>query len=236
MGSVIGILQPGYLPWLGFFEQLHRSDVFVIYDDVQYDKNGWRNRNRIKTANGPQWLTVPVSVDYSTRPPIHTVRINNDTDWRRKHLLSIRQNYSQALFFRDYIGVFEEIFSRPWDLLADLDLHLIVTLAGLLGMENKRIVRSSALGVPGQRVERLIAICKNLGADTFYEGAAGRDYIPAGEFEAQGIRLEFQDYKHPVYNQLYGEFIPQMSVIDLLFNCGPEALDILTGRKTGEPK
>lgn len=236
MAKVIGILQPGYLPWLGFFEQLHRSDVFVVYDDVQYDKNGWRNRNRIKTANGPQWLTVPVSVDYSTHPSIHSVRINNGTDWRRKHLLSIRQNYSQAPFFRDTIGVFEEAFSRPWELLADLDMHLIVKLADLLGMGSKQIVRSSTLGVPGQRVERLIAICQNLGADTFYEGAAGRDYIQTAEFEAHGVKVEFQDYKHPVYRQLYGEFIPQLSVVDLLFNCGPEALDILAGRKTGEPK
>ena len=236
MAKVIGILQPGYLPWLGFFQQLDRSDVFVVYDDVQYDKNGWRNRNRIKTANGPQWLTVPVSADFSNRPPINAVKINNDTDWRRKHLLSIRQNYSQAPFFRDYIGVFEEIFSRPCELLADLDMALIVELARRLGLGGKRIVRSSELGVPGQRVERLIAICKNLGADTFYEGAAGRDYIQTADFEAQGIKLEFQDYKHPVYKQLYGEFIPQLSIVDLLFNCGPEALDILTGRKTGEPK
>ncbi|MBI4678138.1 MAG: WbqC family protein [Elusimicrobia bacterium] len=231
---VIGILQPGYIPWLGFFEQLARSDVFVLYDDVQYDKHGWRNRNRIKTAAGAQWLTVPVSVDFSQHPAVNSVRIDSRTDWRRKHLLSIKQNYSQAPFFRDHIGLFKEAYARPWEKLVDLDVHLILRLAEALGLGPKRIVLSSSLGVEGRRVERLVAICKNLGADVFYEGAAGRDYMRQSDFEPHGIRLEFQDYRHPVYRQLYGEFVPYLSVVDLLFNCGPESLDILTGRIAGE--
>ncbi|MBI5625528.1 MAG: WbqC family protein [Elusimicrobia bacterium] len=224
-----GILQPGYLPWLGFFEQLHRSDVFVIYDDVQYDKHSWRNRNRIKTASGPQWLTVPVALDFAAHPQVKDVRVDNKTGWRRKHLLSIRQNYSRAPFFKEHIGVFEEAFSREWDLLVDLDLHFIKLLAGALGLGAKRIVRSSELGVGGGKVERLVSICKNLGVDTFYEGAAGRSYLQPSDFEPNGIRLEFQDYAHPVYRQLHGTFVPYLSVVDLLFNCGPESLGILVG-------
>ncbi|MFA6030756.1 MAG: WbqC family protein [Elusimicrobiota bacterium] len=230
---VIGILQPGYIPWLGFFEQLHRSDVFVLYDDVQYDKNGWRNRNRIKTPTGPQWLTVPVSFDFSAHPAINAVRINNQTDWRRKHLLSLRQNYSQAAFFRDYVGIFEEAYARSWEKLVDLDLHLLRELAGALGLGHKRVLLSSSLGIPGERVERLINTCKHLGADTFYEGAAGRDYMHPSDFAAHGITLEFQDYAHPTYRQLHGAFIPYLSVVDLLFNCGRDSLDILIGRKPG---
>lgn len=229
---VIGILQPGYLPWLGFFEQLFRSDVFVVYDDVQYDKNGWRNRNRIKTASGPQWLTVPVSADFSRRPAVNAVTIDNRSDWRRKHFLSIKQNYSQAPFFSDHIGLFEEAYARTWDRLLDLDMHFLSKLAQALGLGGKRIVLSSSLGVGGDKVDRLAAICKNLGADTFYEGAAGRDYLRASDFEPHGIRLEFQDYRHPAYPQLYGRFLPYLSVVDLLFNCGPRSLDILTGRRT----
>jgi hypothetical protein len=97
---VIGILQPGYLPWLGFFEQMYRSDVFVIYDDVQYDKEGWRNRNRIKTSKGIQWLTVPVVIKFEEHPLINEIKINNTVNWRKKHLSSINQNYSKASFFK----------------------------------------------------------------------------------------------------------------------------------------
>ena len=230
---IIGILQPGYLPWLGFFEQMYRSNIFVIYDDVQYDKEGWRNRNRIKTANGVQWLTVPVLVRFSDHPLIADIRINNEVNWRKKHLSSIKQNYGRAPFFRDYIHLFEEAYSRDWEFLIDLDLYFIMKLAECLGMGEKRIVRSSALPVNGDRTERLIQLCKHFGAETFYEGAAGRNYIDKGVFLERGIRVEFQDYEHPVYHQLYGEFIPYLSLIDLLFNHGRESLSILTHQNKG---
>ncbi len=230
---IIGILQPGYLPWLGFFEQIYRCDVFVLYDDVQYDKEGWRNRNRIKTVNGVQWLTVPVLVRFSDRPLITDIRINNEVNWRKKHLSSIKQSYGKAPFFKDYNGVFEEAYSRDWDFLIDLDLWLIMKLAECLGIGEKKILRSSDLPVQGERIERLIHLCKHFGADTFYEGAAGRNYIDRGAFLKQGVRVEFQDYDHPVYCQLYGEFVSHLSVIDLLFNHGRESLSILTNQNKG---
>src|SRR3990167_3554003 len=171
----IGILQPGYLPWLGFFEQMYRSDIFVIYDDVQYDKDSWRNRNRIKTPNGTRWLTVPVRIDFEERPLINEVKIDNAKDWRKKHLFSIRQNYSKASFFKKYINIFAES----------------------LDMKDKKIIMSSALNVKGNRMDRLLNLCKKFGADTFYEGAAGRDYIDDGYFAKNGIKVEYQDYRHP---------------------------------------
>ncbi len=228
----VGILQPGYLPWLGFFEQVARCDVFVLYDDVRYDKDGWRNRNRIKTANGAQWLTVPVVVRFDQQPLISEVRIDNKTNWRKKHLASIRQNYSKAPFFKDYIGVFEEAYSTDWEYLADLDMHFILKLCGCMGLGGKKILRSSTLGIEGGKIDRLVAICRRLGSDSFYEGAAGKNYIEESAFEAGGIRVEYQDYKHPVYNQLYGDFIPYLSAIDLLFNHGVESLSILTNEKS----
>lgn len=227
---IIGILQPGYLPWLGFFEQMYRSDVFVLYDDVQYDKEGWRNRNRIKTANGVQWLTVPVLMKFSDHPLITDIRINNEVNWRKKHLASIRQNYGKAPFFRDYEGLFEEALSKGWNLLIDLDVYFVTKLAECLGMREKRILRSSDLPVKGERIERLIHLCKHFGADTFYEGAAGRNYIDEEAFLKEGVRVEFQDYEHPIYSQLHGGFISHLSVIDLLFNHGRESLSILTSQ------
>ena len=230
---IIGILQPGYLPWLGFFEQMYRCDLFVLYDDVQYDKEGWRNRNRIKTANGVQWLTVPVLMKFSDHPHITDIQINNEVNWRKKHLNSIRQNYGKARFFKNYEGLFEEAYSRNWDFLVNLDLYFIMKLAECLGMKEKRVLRSSDLPVKGERMERLIRVCKYLGADTFYEGAAGRNYIDEGAFLKEGILVEFQNYEHPVYPQLYGEFISHLSVIDLLFNHGGESLSILTNQNKG---
>lgn len=228
--SVIGILQPGYLPWLGFFEQMYKSDVFVIYDDVQYDKEGWRNRNRIKTANGAQWLTVPVHVKLSQHPLINEVLINNKENWMKKHFTAIKLNYSKAPYFKDYIGIFEDAYSRKWEYLIDIDMHFIVRLAECLGIYNKRIVRSSNLAVQGDRIERLVKICKNFNGDIFYEGASGRDYVDETIFFQHGIKVEFQEYRHPTYHQLYGEFIPYLSVIDLLFNQGKASLEILTNK------
>lgn len=244
---------------------MYKSDAFIVYDDVQYDKEGWRNRNRIKTANGVQWLTIPVLLRFEAHPLICEVKIDNKVNWRKKHLLSIRQSYSKAPYFKKYIEIFDEAFSREWDYLADIDMHLILKLAECLGMADKKIIRSSTLntekagtgidtgigkgigigkgtgketgiGEEGKgidssnKMERLVRICKVFEADTFYEGAAGRNYIDDNYFAGHGIKMEYQDYKHPVYSQLYGEFVPYLSVIDLLFNHGDESLNIITNR------
>ncbi len=230
----IAILQPGYLPWLGFFEQVYVSDVFVIYDDVQYDKQGWRNRNRIKTGNGVKWVTVPVNFRFKEYPLTNEVEIDNSVNWKKKHLLTIKQNYSKAPFYKRYINIFEGAYSREWQYLVDIDLYFITEFARCLGLNNKKIVRSSSLNVRGNRVERLVTFCQIFKANIFYEGAAGRNYINIKDFEAQGIKVEFQDYNHPVYNQLHGDFVPYLSVIDLLFNLGPESLPVIANRNCME--
>jgi hypothetical protein len=227
---IIGILQPGYLPWLGFFEQMHRSDIFVIYDDVQYDKHSWRNRNRIKTPKGAHWLTVPVLVKFDEHPLINEVRIDNGGNWRKKHLFTIGQSYSKAPFYRQYLPFFEEAYARDWEYLIDLDMYFIIKIAESLGIETSRIIKSSTMAITGDRIGRLIAICKRLKADTFYEGASGKNYIDEERFLAEGIRVVFQDYRHPVYPQLYGEIIPYLSIIDLLFNHGEKSLSIVTNQ------
>jgi hypothetical protein len=220
------ILQPSYLPWLGYFAQLHRSDVFVIYDDVQFDKNGWRNRNRIKTAQGAQWLSVPVCTTGQNRPTNRDIGIDNKQAWRKKHQESIRQNYARAPFFNEYFFTFEAIYAREWHRLFDLNIACFETLCRMLGIR-REIRLASELGVSGESTERLIGICQKLGADRFYEGAAGRAYIDDRLFTEAGIAIEYQDYQHPIYPQLHGDFVPFLSVVDLLFNCGPRSLEIL---------
>jgi hypothetical protein len=220
------ILQPGYLPWLGFFAQMWRADVFVLYDDVQYDKESWRNRNRIKTAQGVQWVTVPVLTSGQDRPSNRDVRIDNRRPWRKKHVESLRQAYARAPYFGDYIGRLAALYEEPWDRLFDLDLAAQRLLMELLGLD-RPVITSSSLGIAGGRIDRLVAICRALGAMRFYEGAAGRGYLDPTAFDAAGIALEFQEYRHPVYPQLHGPFVPYLSVVDLLFNCGPDSLRTL---------
>jgi hypothetical protein len=224
----VGILQPGYLPWLGFFEQVHRCDIFVLYDDVQFDKNSWRNRNRIKTPDGPLWLTVPVSHRGHTCQTLLETKISETKRWPRKHFSSLKTYYGKAPYWNRYSEGLAEIYEHEWYLLVDLDIALIMYLLQELGIHTQ-ILRSSELGISGDKTGRLVSICSALRADTFYEGAAGRDYIETEKFDRAGITLEYQDYQHPIYPQLYGEFLPYLSVIDLMFNCGEKSLKILSG-------
>lgn len=225
--KVVGILQPGYLPWLGFFEQVYRSDVFVLYDDVQFEKGSWRNRNRIKTNAGATWLTVPVLVKGKAFPLIKEVTINSAVPWQKKHIRTIHLNYSKTPYFGAYADSLFQILDRPWKYLIDLDLELIYWFLEQLKIPTPIRV-SSELGIGGSRVQRIIDIILSLGGDCFYEGAAGVKYIDVEIFKKAGITVLFQEYDHPKYPQLYGDFVPYLSAVDLLFNCGPDSLDIIT--------
>jgi hypothetical protein len=222
----VGILQPGYLPWLGFFDQLHRVDIFVHYDDVQFEKGSWRNRNRIKTPAGPQWLTVPVLMKGQNFPLIRDVRINKASRWGKKHVKSIEQNYRKAPYFEAYAPGLFAVIERGHEFVLDLNLELLSLLATWLGITTATVL-ASELGIGGNRTERLLGILTSLGATVFYEGASGRNYIDEAIFAQHGIKIIYQEYVHPVYTQLHGEFIPYLSIIDLVFNQGPASLEIL---------
>lgn len=223
------ILQPSYLPWLGYFDQLYKSDVFVLYDDVQYDKHGWRNRNRIKTPQGAQWLTVPVLTHGRDRPTNRDVHIDRHQPWQRKHLQALRQHYGKAPAFPEVFPRLEGLLAQEWTNLFDLNAAALDVLGDLLGL--KRDVRvSSQLGIPGEGTERLVAICKAVGGDTYLTGDAAKAYLEEGQLAQAGIRLEYHGYRHPVYRQLYGEYLPYLSVVDLLMNHGADSLEILVDR------
>lgn len=227
------VLQPGYLPWLGFFDQLREADVFVYYDDVQYDKHGWRNRNRVKSPSGePLWLTVPVRTHGLERPRVDQVEIDAASHWARRHAGTLRQCYARAPFAKPYLPELEELLSRPWARLVDLDLAAVELVCRWLGL-SRRIERASALGAAAgdedARSGRLIALCKRFEATRYFSGGAARDYLDVDAFARAGIAVEFQDYRHPVYPQLHGAFVPYLSIVDLVFNCGPESMRLLSG-------
>ena len=223
------ILQPSYLPWLGYFDQLYKSDVLVLFDDVQYDKHGWRNRNRIKTPHGPQWLTVPVLTHGQEKPTNREVLIDSRAPWGRKHLQALRLHYRKAPAFQEVFPHLEALLSQEWTRLLDLNCAGLHVLGDLLGL--KRDIRlSSELGVPGAKTERLVAVCKALGADAYLTGDAAKAYLDESRFVEAGIRLEYHGYRHPTYRQLHGDSVPYLSVVDLLMNHGQESLDILVDR------
>jgi hypothetical protein len=225
------ILQPSYIPWRGFFHQVQKADVFVFYDDVQYDDRGWRNRNRVKTAGGTQWLTIPVfsrGVQVEATP-IHEVPICWDRPWPRKHWSTIRHAYARAPFFARYAGLVESFYARHDALLADFVIDFIVALSRELGLGSTRFVRSSALGVEGGRMERLVGILEAVGARHYVSGPSARAYVDEAMLAAAGMTVEYMSYDYPEYEQLHPPYDPQVSILDLLFMKGPDAPALIWG-------
>lgn len=219
------ILQPSYIPWRGFFHQVQKADVFVFYDDVQYDDRGWRNRNRIKTPSGTQWITIPVRgkgarIDHTA---IKDVRVCWDRPWARKHWESLRHAYGRAPFFDRYAPLLQAFYARRDERLADFTIDFVIALADELGLRGTRFLRSSTLGVRGDRMERLLSLLRAVGGTHYISGPSARAYIDEERLRARGITLEYMRYDYPEYDQLHGPYDPQVSVLDLLFMVGPEA-------------
>lgn len=224
---IVAIHQPNYLPWLGFFYKIASCDIFVLADIVQYSKKGFINRNKIKTPQGTAWLTVGVLTKGRYGQLINEVEIDNGAPWARIHEKSISQNYSKAPYFKKYKAPFEDIYHREWERLVDLNEALIKVICQILGIRSVEFIRASELNVSGERAELPVNICRAVGADTYLSGPSGQKYMDEELFEKEGISLRYSDFKHPAYTQLWGDFIPNMSIIDLLFNEGGESLKIL---------
>lgn len=217
------IHQPNYLPGCTYFDKLASADVFVSLDTVQYTKNNWINRNRIKTANGLQWITVPVHTKGRSTQSIFETEIDIKKDWQRDHARTLEQNYARAPFFDAYGPALIEALGRPWTRLAEMNEHLLRMLCAWLGTDVP-LVRASNLNVSGSSTDLLLNICEAVGADRYLSGPGGRKYMDVHMFAARGVELVFHDYHHPVYPQLHGPFEENLSAIDLLFNVGEEAI------------
>lgn len=218
--------QPVYLPWLGLFHKIALSDMFCIFDDVQYLKKDWNNRNQVKTSSGALWLTVPVYTEGHREKPIRDMEINNTVDWRKKHWKTLYLSYKKAPFFSSYADFFEDLYSKEWVNLVSLNNHILFYLLDVLGLKVK-ICKASEIKFEGYKSELVLDMCKKLKADMYIFGALGKDYAEIDQFHSAGIAAFFQEYKHPEYNQLHGKFIPYMSVVDLLFNEGARSFEIL---------
>jgi hypothetical protein len=228
------ILQPSYIPWRGYFDQILKADIFVFYDDVQYDKHGWRNRNRIKTSHGSQWLTIPVASkgNITQSRNIKDIPIVYDKDWINQHLENLKSSYSRTPFYREYMDLLLPFYKKRYELLADFTIDTTIALAGKLGVGKERFVRSSELGIEADRNQRLIDILRHLKCEHYITGPSAQDYIERQLYADAGIRLSFINYDYPEYPQLHPPFDPQVTILDLLFMMGGESLKYMTGSLT----
>jgi len=224
---ILSAHQLHYLPWLRYIHKIAVSDIFVILDNIQFNKNGWQNRNKIKAPQGAQVLTVPVL--HKQAQMLSEVQTDAKQPWRRKHLKSLQAAYSKAPFYTRYIGFFEELYAREWTRLNDLNYEILQYGVKTLGIET-RIVRSSDIAMRGEASGRLVALCEDFGAHTYLSGSfAVEEYLDRALFDKAGVKVGIQEFVCPEYSQLYHKagFVPELSIVDLMFNCGPESLNVL---------
>jgi len=218
------ILQPSYIPWRGYFDQIRCADVFVFYDDVQFDKGGWRHRNKIYTPAGPQWLSIPVKSKghLLNALQVKDVLIDWSQNWIVKHWRSICQNYARSPFFNEVSSMLQPFYDSHPETLCDLVIPLTIRISEFLGFST-RFLRSSDISIGGSQTERLVNIVKANSCSHYISGPSARSYLDETQFASSGISLQYVVYDYPEYAQLHKPFEPQVSIIDLLFMVGPNA-------------
>jgi hypothetical protein len=223
----VAIHQPQYFPYGGFFHKVSLSDLYVVMDDAQYDKR-FTNRNRIITPKGPIWISVPINKKQKFAANAE-VEINNEMSWRDLHWTRLQLSYNNSKFFHLYKGYFEQLYKREWNLLFDLDLETLKQMISWLGLKTK-IILESDLGVTSKSTDRLVDVCKAVGADTYVAGSGSKAYMDESHFERNNLRIEYQNWVPVQYPQhLAAEFCPNLSIIDILANLGPDSLNVIRG-------
>jgi len=219
----VAIVQSNYIPWRGYFDLIGSVDEFILFDDMQYTRRDWRNRNVIKTPNGPTWLTIPVEVRGKYFQKIRETVVS-DRSWGRSHWKTIAHSYSRAKCFALYKEFFEELYLNSGEtLLSQVNFRFLSAVCRLLGIGTK-ISWSMDYRLVEGKTERLVSLCKQAGAGEYVSGPAARDYLDEEMFRAEGVRLRYMDYSgYPEYGQLFPPFEPRVSVIDLILNEGPDA-------------
>ena len=220
----VTIHQPQFMPWLGYLDKVDQADLFLILDTVQFKKNEWQNRNRIRTARGWQWLTVPVLHHCGQR--IYEVVINPTASWTSQHLRALDIHYGRAPYSDHYLSQLREIYARPWTNLSDLNKTTVHWLLNAYGITTP-IRYASEFEAREEPTDRLIDLCQIVGASEYLAGAGAQDYMDITRFKASGLRLAIQTFVHPSYRQIYDPFEPNLSALDLLLMQGPEALETL---------
>lgn len=218
----VAILQSNYIPWKGYFDLINMVDEFIFYDDVQYTRRDWRNRNKIKTPSGSNWLTIAVDTKEKYCQLIKDTRVSN-LNWNHKHWRSIVHNYSRAKYFDHYRDLFEELYlDCNESLLSMINYRFIIAICKMLGIKTK-ITNSTDYTLVNGKTQRLVDLCQQAGATDYFSGPAAKGYLEEDLFKESGVNLHYMDYSgYPEYNQLYPPFDHAVSIIDLIFNEGPD--------------
>lgn len=230
----IAILQSNYIPWKGVFDMINKVDVFVFHEDVQFTKQDWRTRNKIKTVNGSVWLTIPVK-KVSVDAKIFEVQIFNDVGnkvFYKKHYNAILEHYSKAPFFKQNKFLLEKIYlEKKWENLSEFNIYTTKLISDFLGIKTE-FINSKDLNLGGKKTDKLISICQKLGADHYLSGPSAKNYIEQNKFDAAGIELEYMRYDgYKQYQQLHGDFDDYVSVLDVILNCGDRAAEYIFREK-----
>ncbi|HUI90658.1 MAG TPA: WbqC family protein [Chitinivibrionales bacterium] len=224
----LAIHQPHYMPGPAYFHKMASADFFVFLNDAQFEKNEWQHRNRIRNASGAQWLSVPTTYKFPQK--INEVEVDFSQNWQRNHFHSIEACYGKAAFYSKYAPLFAEFFCAPCSKIDRIDIDSVKLLAGILGIKTEYALTSD-YKFKGESTEKLVAICKHFKATSYIADDGSGDYLNMELFEKAGIKVVFQRFNYPVYAQHWAktpdDFIPGLSAIDLLFNCGPKSMDIL---------
>lgn len=220
----VTIHQPQFMPWLGYLDKIDQADLFIMLDTVQFKKNEWQNRNRIRTAKGWQWLTVPVLQHFGQR--IDEVLINPTAAWKDQHLRALEMHYARAPYRDRYLAQLRDLYSAPWNKLSDLNKAIVRWLLDAYGITTP--VHSAADHAAREEpTSRLIDLCRSVDATQYLAGPGAERYMDRPRFESSGVQLEMQVFQHPIYRQAYEPFEPNLSAVDLLFMQGPDALTTL---------
>jgi hypothetical protein len=227
MNKTIAILQSNYIPWRGYFDLINSVDEFILYDDMQYTRRDWRNRNVIKTPGGLSWLTIPVQVKGKYLQTIKDTFVA-DNKWAGEHWRSIVHNYSKAAYFSEYKELFQDLYLGSEEtLLSQINYRFIMAICRILGISTP-ISWSMDYQLSGDKTERLVNLCRQAGATNYISGPAAKAYLDESIFGREGISVAYMDYSsYREYAQLYPPFQSQVSIIDLIFNEGPDAVNYL---------
>jgi len=223
----VAIMQPTYLPWCGYFGLIQSVDLFVLLDSVQFSRRSWQQRNQIKTPNGAQWVSVPVISKGKRDQLICDVEIDASASFANAHRRSIELSYSNTQFFEKYADTLLPLMDYPSPKLADFTISFIEKLKGLIDISTP-LIRSSELHGSGVKADLLASLCKEVGATSYVSPPGSKEYLDASNaFKNIGLPVNYFEFKHPEYPQMYGEFLPYMSIIDMLFNCGEQSSTLI---------
>lgn len=224
----VGVIQSSYVPWRGYFDFIREVDLFVFYDDVQFSKGSWRNRNKLKSTTGLKWISVPVRHERLSQLICET-QIDYSLAWQRSHLCQLEEGYRNAPYFDDALELLRDAFRFQDQTISELNVRLTHRICAYLQITTPTRM-SSEFAVNGRRTERLVNLLKQIGASTYVSGPSARGYIDESMFRTVGIRLEYKSYDYAPYPQLWGEFNGAVSVLDLISNMGPSSRDALHSR------